>query len=194
MVMGSVPMQFRIALTNVDRGQDRVQKVIVDRDASETAEHLVLRVLAWCILYEDDLRFGPGVSARNAPDLWAQDAIGKPVIWIECGAADAAALRKVMVHNRGIRVHVLFSDPDLHADFLRQIAELDRRPQGFDEMTIWKVDPAFVTALARHDERRQRWDATIVEDHLYIDCDGTHLESELLRTRPPEEEDRAVSR
>jgi uncharacterized protein YaeQ len=191
MPMGSVPMQFRIALTNVDRALDRVQKVIVDRQASESAEHLVLRVLAWCILYDDDLRFGPGVSARNAADLWAHDANDKPTIWIECGDADAAALRKVMVHNRGIRVHVLFSDPERHADFLRQIADLDRRPAGFDEMTIWKVDPAFVAALASHDQLRQRWDATIVEDHLYIDCDGTHLESELLRTHPPEEKDRA---
>ena len=187
MELGSIPMQFRIALTNVDRGLDRVQKVIVDRHSAETAEHLVLRVLAWCIVHEDELRFGPGVSARNAADLWAHDATGKPTLWIECGEADAVALRKVMVHNRGIRVHVLFSDPGRHADFLKQIQQLDRRPAGFDEMVIWRVDQEFVAGLARHDGRRQRWDATIVEDHLYIDCDGTHLESELHRAFPPPE-------
>lgn len=187
MTLGSIPMQFRIALTNVDRALDRVQKVIVDRHPTETAEHLVLRVLAWCIVHEDELRFGPGVSARNAPDLWAHDATDKPTLWIECGDADAAALRKVMVHNRGVRVHVLFSDPDRHAEFLRQIEALDRRPDGFDALVIWRLDAGLVSGLARHEATRQRWSVTIVEDHLYIDCDGTHHESELHRMFPPPE-------
>jgi uncharacterized protein YaeQ len=185
MALPSVPLQFRISLSHVDRRIDRVQNVIVERHASESAEHLTLRVLAWCLFYDEDLRFGPGLAARNAADLWALDPTGKPTIWIECGAADPDELRKVILHNRGVAVRVLFSQAAPRQEFMAQAAEIKRRPREFDEMNVCSVDEGLVSALAGRDEQRQRWSVTVVEDHLYVENEDVSLDCEISCSAPP---------
>ena len=184
MLPASVALHFRIALSHVDRGIDRVQSIIVERHRTETMDHLILRVLAWCLFHDDELRFGPGVLARGAADLWARDAAEKPTVWVECGDADADGLRKMIQHSRGVRVEVLFSERARRDDFLAQLAELKRRPPEIDSMGIWWVDPELVAALAANEEGRQRWAVTIVGDHLYVETDVITADGALERSTP----------
>jgi len=188
MLPTATALQFRIALSHVVRGIDRVRNVIVERHRLETDEHLILRVLAFCIFYDDELRFGPGPAAREAADLWARDATGKPTVWVDVDADDADRLRKMIQHNRGVAVHVLFADAGRRDALLAQLAELKRRPPELEALGIWTVDAALVGALAARDELRQRWAVTIVEDHLYVEHDGRTVDCPLQRTSlpPPE--------
>src|SRR5262245_28488477 len=98
-------MEYRIALANLDRGVTVEQAVVVARHPSETQAHLVLRVLGWCLLYEERLEFGPGLCEPDAPDLVARDLTGRITCWVECGGAAAEKLRKVVQHNPGASVH-----------------------------------------------------------------------------------------
>ena len=190
MLPASVALQFRITLSHVDRGIDRVQSIIVERHRLETREHLILRVIAWCLFHDDQLRFGPGVLASRAADLWAHDAAERPTIWVECGEADADGLRKMVQHSRGVAVQVLFSEVERRDQFLAQIAELKRHPPEMESMGIWLVDPALVAALAESEQRRQHWSVTIVGDHLYVSADGLTIDCALERTTPPRSESR----
>ena len=190
MLSASTALHFRIALSHVDRAIDRVRSVIIDRDREEAPEHLILRVLAFCLFYDDELRFGPGPTVRAAADLWARDAVDKPTIWVDCGAADADELRKMIQHNRGVAVHVLFCDPARRDAFLAGIAELRRRPPELEALGIWTVDAELVAALAAGDELRQRWSVTVVEDHLYVEHDGHNVDCPLTRTAVPPPERR----
>jgi len=190
MLPASLALQFRITLSHVDRGIDRVQSIIVEQHRLETREHLILRVIAWCLFHDDQLRFGPGALASRAADLWAHDASEKPTIWVECGEADADSLRKMIQHSRGVVVQVLFSDPERRDRFLAQIAELKRHPPELAEMGIWLVDPALVAALAASEQRRQHWAVTIVGDHLYVAADGLTIDCALERSTAPVSESR----
>jgi uncharacterized protein YaeQ len=183
----AAPTQFRIALSHVDRAIDRVRSIIVERHRLETAEHLILRVLAWCLFYDDELGFGAGMEARGAADLSAHDPTGKTTIWVECGDANAEELRKVVRHSRGVALHVLFNDRARRDELLAELAAITDRPAELDAMGIWYVDPALVAELAARDEQRQRWAVTIVGDHLYVECDGLSVDSELERSTPPPE-------
>jgi uncharacterized protein YaeQ len=185
MLPAATALQFRIVLSHVDRGIDRVQSIIVERHRAETIEHLMLRVVAWCLFYDDELRFGPGALARGAPDLWAHDAAERPTIWVECGDADADGLRKMIQHNRGVVVHVLFSARPRRDQFLHELAGLRRRPPELDTIGIWTVDPELIAALAASDERRQRWAVTVVGDHIYVEADGVNVDSALERSAAP---------
>ena len=184
MLPASVALQFRITLSHVDRGIDRVQSLIVERHRLETREHLILRVIAWCLFHDDELRFGPGVVASRAADLWAHDGADRPTIWVACGDADADDLRKMIQHNRGVVVQALFSDVERRDHFLAQIAELKRRPPELEAMGIWLVDANLVAALSANEERRQRWTVTIVGDHLFVEAEGLTVDCALERSSP----------
>ena len=98
------PLQLRIALAHVDRGLELVGKLIVDRDPETPPEHVILRALAWCLFHEVGLRLADGPPRRDVPDLSIVSPELKAVTWIACGAADAEEIRRVIAHNRGVRV------------------------------------------------------------------------------------------
>jgi uncharacterized protein YaeQ len=178
MALQPTRMEFRIALSHIDRGRDAAESVVVGRHPSEAADHLILRVLAWCLLQEDRLTFADGLADPDQPDLWTHDLTGRVVTWIECGAAAGDKLKKVLQHNTDASVHVVLADARRERELLEEIAAWKRVP---DELTIWSIDPALVSALATSEARRQSWTVTVVGDHLYVEADGVAADGEIRR-------------
>jgi uncharacterized protein YaeQ len=179
------PLQLRVALAHVDRGLELVSKLIVDRDPETPPEHVILRVLAWCLFHESGLRLADGPPRRDVPDLSLLSQDLKAVTWIACGAADAEQIRRVVAHNRGVRVQALFDEDAPRERFLRQIAGMKKRPPGFDDLGIWTIEREAVARLAERPELRQRWAVTIVGDHVYVDSDGVEADSPVTRVPVP---------
>jgi uncharacterized protein YaeQ len=179
------PLQLRIALANVDQGLDLVAKLMVDRDPDTSPEHVLLRALAWCLFHEEGLRVADGPPRRDVPDLSVTRLDGKPATWIACAAADAEELRRLMIHNRGVRVRTLFDEDQPREHLLRQLAGIKKRPPGFEELEIWAVERELVTRLAARPELRQHWTVTIVTDHIYVDSDGVRADSAVTRHPVP---------
>jgi uncharacterized protein YaeQ len=184
-MLASGPLQLRIALAHVDRGIERVQKLIVARDAALTLDDMLLRAVAFCLFFEEGLRIVDGPSRRGVPDLAVTRLDGKIAVWISCGAADAEEIRRVIAHNQGVAVHVLFDAPAARSAFLRQLASVRKRPPGFEDISIWNIDQDVVARLASRAELRQRWAVTVIADHLYVDSDGLKVDGEVTRLPPP---------
>ena len=187
MALPSVRMEYRIQLSHVDRGLETAQTVVAALHPSETMEHMTLRVLAWCLLYEEGLGFGPGLGDPEAADLWAHDLTGRLRTWIECGTADADKLRRVLQHNSDAQVHAVFNGERRQRELLEQIAGQDRTRawKGAARVTLWQIDEALVAALAAREGRRHRLAVTVVGDHLYIDADGQSVDGAAARSALP---------
>jgi uncharacterized protein YaeQ len=177
MALPSVRYEFRLQLSNVDRGIEQSETLVAALHPSETLTRLSLRVLAWCLLWREGIAFGPGLSTPDAPDLWAHDLTGRLTAWIEVGSARPDALKRALQHHQGAEVHAVLGDP-------RRLTELKAALAGYKragEITTWSIDPALVTQLAAREERRQRWAVTIVGDHAYIEADGRALDGAIER-------------
>lgn len=180
MALSPTRLEYRVTLSHVDRGRDLSETVYVARHPSETQTHVVLRMLSWCLLSEDGLAFGPGLSTPDAADLWTHDATGRLTTWIEAGTATAERLRKSLQHHSGAQAHVVTDDARAAAALQAELAEA-RWPRGCPPPIVWVVDGALVAALAEREERRQRWAVTIVGDHFYIDIDERTLNGAVVR-------------
>jgi uncharacterized protein YaeQ len=181
MALQATRYEYRVTLSQVDRGRDHSESLIVARQPSETMEHLTLRILAWCLLNEERLTVGPGQSDPEAADLWTHDLTGRPTTWVECGAVTAEKLRKVVHHNAGIAAHVVLADPRRAAELTAELAG-GRLARNGPAPTLWLVDTALVRALAARDDRRQKWTVTVVGDHLYVEADGEALDGAAARS------------
>jgi uncharacterized protein YaeQ len=180
MALQPVRYEFRVTLANVDRGREADDAVIVARHPSETQSHLVLRLLAWCLLHEDGLAFGPGLSTPDAADLWTYDLTGRLITWIECGAVTAERLRKAVLHHAGAAAHVVLDDARRAGELLDELGRL-RWPRGTPPAEVWVVDAELMAALATREERRQRWSVTVVGEHLYVNVEGHALDGAVRR-------------
>jgi uncharacterized protein YaeQ len=87
-----------IDLSDIDCGRNSRLEVTVARHPSETAERLVLRLLAYALCYEEGLVFTRGISAGNEPDLWVKRPDGRVQTWVEVGLPDPERLRKSSRH------------------------------------------------------------------------------------------------
>ncbi len=180
MALSPTRLEYRVTLAHVDRAREADAAVIVARHPSETAEHVTLRMLAWCLLHDEGLAFGPGLSTPDAPDLAIHDATGRLTAWIECGAATAERLRKALSQHAGAQAHVVLDDA-ARAEALAAELAASRWPRACPPAIVWSIDRELVAALAARQERRQKWGVTIVGDHFYVDADGRALDGAVSR-------------
>ena len=179
MALSPTRREYRITLNHVDRGVERSETVIVAQHPSETAEHLTVRVLAWCLLPLEGLAFGPGLSTPDAADLWAHDLTGRLTAWIECGGTQGEKIRKVVQHNTGAAVHVVFGDERRRDELVAELAGWRRA----GEITLWTIAASLVEPLAALEGARQKWAVTVVGDHVYLDVEGTAFDGPVVRSQ-----------
>jgi uncharacterized protein YaeQ len=183
MALSATRLEFKLSLANVDRNVEATDNLIIAQHPSETAEHVVLRVLAHCLLHEDRLEQGQGLADPEAADLWTRDLTGQTTTWVECGTADPDKLRKVLLHHSDIAVHAVLVDQRRHDDLVATAATW-KKPRGTSTLAVWLVDKALVTALAAAQSKRQRWAVTIVGNHAYVEADGEHVDGTIGLTTP----------
>jgi uncharacterized protein YaeQ len=83
-----------IDLADMDRGVYEAFELRIARHPSETAEYMLMRVLAYCLEYEPGIELTEGVSSGDEPALLVRDLTGKITAWIEVGMPDAARLHR----------------------------------------------------------------------------------------------------
>jgi uncharacterized protein YaeQ len=180
MALQATRLLVRLALSHVDAGLEREEPVNIARHPSETQEHVVLRLLAWCLHWQEGLAFGPGLSTPDTPDLWAHDLTGRLRAWIECRAVEGDRLRRIVNGSGGAQVAFLV-DEERRAQAMA--AELDGWKRPPSNVSIAWIDPRLVAELAAREDRQQKWRVTIVGDHFYLEADGRALDGALTRVR-----------
>jgi len=178
--------EYRVALSDVDRGVTLDRRVVLSQHPSETTEHLVLRALAFCLFVDEssELEFGPGVCVGDAPDIQGRDLTGGLGLWVGCGDVAPELARKVVQHNRDAAVEIVFDDPDKRATFEGKVGHWPKRPRGWPNLRVWLLPRTVVEGLAAIEEVRQRWSVTIVGEHLYVDAAGFSFDGEIETRRP----------
>ncbi len=166
-----------VDLSDVDRGVYEKLSMSLARADSETAERLIVRLLAYCLCYQDGIRFTGGVSSGDEPDVWVTElapGMGERVkLWIEVGLPEAKRLLKAARHCRHV---VLFAygkkrgkwESD-HLDELRQR----------DNITVLGVDLTAFARLIDALERQIAWSLTVSGGTIYLTAGDQHIETTL---------------
>lgn len=173
MAMPSTIYRATIQLSHVDRGIYETLQATLARHPSETAERMVLRLLAYAICYGPDVAFTKGVSAGDEPDLWAKGGDGRVALWIEVGMQEPERLLKAARHAG--KVVYLASASNRSRWDEQHLAKL----AGVPNLTVVGLDFAFVKKLAAGLERSIAWDVTITGDTLYVTSGGESLDAPL---------------
>ncbi len=179
MALPSTVYRATIQLSHVDRGIYETIQATLARHPSETAERLVLRLLAYAVCYGPELAFTKGVGAGDEPDLWVKGGDGRVALWIEVGTPEPERLLKAARHAG--RVVLLASAPNRSRWDEQHLAKL----AGAANLTVIGLDFAFIRQLAAGLERSIAWDLTISGDTIYVTSAGVSLDAPLERLAGP---------
>jgi uncharacterized protein YaeQ len=83
-----------IDLSDLDRGVFETLELRVARHPSETAEYMLVRLLAYCLEYQEGIALTEGLSSGDEPALVVRDLTGRVTAWIEVGLPDASRLHR----------------------------------------------------------------------------------------------------
>lgn len=177
MASGATIHSFSIQLADVDRGVYEELALRVARHPSETDAFMVTRVLAYCLEYADGIAFTEGIAATDEPAVLVRDLTGAITAWIEVGAPDAARLHTGSMRAERVAVYT-HRDPAKVAT-----AWAGKRIHRADEVRLYSFEPGFVNSVAGMLGRRTAMTLSVIERRLYLDVDGTGLESDIIDTR-----------
>jgi uncharacterized protein YaeQ len=166
-----------IELADIDRGVYETLELRVARHPSESAEYMLMRVLAYCLEYTEGIEMTQGVSAGDDPAVLVRDLTGKTTAWIEVGAPDPERL------HRGMKLAgraAVYTHRDLR-NFLPQLVA--KKIHRAEEIPIYAFEPKFIGELAELIDRRSTISLSITERQLYVEVGGKTLQTTIAEHR-----------
>ena len=163
MALGDTVYVFEIELANSDRDVYESLKVRVARHPSETAEHMLTRVLAYCLEYTEGVSLSNGLSEPDEPAIRVRDLTGVLRAWIDVGSPEAARLHRASKAAPRVAVYT-------HKDAAQLVGGLGggERIHRVEALEVYAMDFEWLSALAGKLERRNRFTLTVSEQHLYL--------------------------
>lgn len=168
---------FKVQLADVDRGVYEDLELRLARQPSETAEFMLVRLLAYCLEYREGIVFTEGVAAVDEPAVLVRDLTGRITHWIEVGAPDADRLHRGM-KLAGTAALYVHRDP---APLLAQYAA--QRIHRAGEIPVYDFGTAFIREAASKLQRRSTLVLSMTERQVYLDIDGHSLSTMLVEHR-----------
>jgi uncharacterized protein YaeQ len=175
MALTATIYNFDIQLADVDRGVYETLSFKVACQPSETEEYLMSRVVAYCLEYAEGIAFSRGIAEPDVPALAVRDLTGALQVWIDVGAPDAGRLHKASKAAPRVAVYT-HRDP---AQLVRQLA--GERIHRAAELELYGIERSLIDALVGRLDRRNSWQMSVTERHLYVTVDGTTLEGDVTR-------------
>jgi uncharacterized protein YaeQ len=153
---------FTIDLSDMDRGVYETLDLRVARHPSETAEYMLVRVLAYCLEFQEGIELTEGVSSGDDPALLIRDLTGRVTAWIEVGMPDASRLHRGSKLAGRVAVYT-------HRDVRQLLAQLaGQKIHRAEEIPIRAFDRRVIDELAGVIDRRTSLAVSVTGGELYI--------------------------
>lgn len=93
--MANPPRIFKanLQIADLNRNYYNDHLLTIAQHSSETDERMMVRVLAFALNANDNLNFGPGLSAAKTADIWDKDHNENVSLWISVGLPDEKLVR-----------------------------------------------------------------------------------------------------
>lgn len=168
MALGATLYQFQIDLADLDRAVYESFELRVAQHPSETAPHMLMRVLAYCLEYQPGIEMTPGgVSATDDPAVLVRDATGRVTAWIEVGMPGPERLHRGMKLAGRAAVYT-------HRDVRQLLTALGGgRVHRATEIPVVALDGAVLAEAAERLDRRTAIVISIADGDLHLSL-GEH--------------------
>jgi len=175
MALGATVYSFKIELADSDRGVYAPLDLRVARHPSETEDHLLTRVFAYCLEYTEGISLSNGLSDPDQPAISVRDLTGALRVWIDVGAPEAARLHRAAKLAPRVAVYTHKDAAQLAA---RLRAEKIHRAQALE---LYAMDREWLAALASRLGRRMEFALTVADRHVYLSLGAETLTSTVER-------------
>ena len=167
---------LEIGLSDVERSVYETLDLRVARHPSETVRYMLIRVIAYCLCFEDGIAFSKGgLSTADEPPISIHDSTGSRLAWIDVGLPSADRLHRASKAAKRVELFTTADVPTLRR-------EASSRPiHRVDDIAVWRIAPTLLDTLEPKIAKRTKLEIVRNEGQLYVTVDGTTLEGAIDR-------------
>lgn len=176
MALQATPYKVSLDISDVDRGVYETVKMTVARHPSETELRLTARILAFAMLYHEQLAFGRGLSDVDEAALWQISLDGQIEHWIDVGQPDADRMIKSS-RRAPLTTVIVYGSTRVWADkVLPKVAHIE-------SLRVKALPLEQHEMLSKHLSRNLHWGVMITDGVLYISDGENQLEMTVLNLK-----------
>lgn len=105
MALKATVYKAHISLSNLNIHHYQDYSLTLAKHPSETDLRLMIRLLAFSLLAQENLQFTKGLSADDEPDIWKINYDGSIDHWIELGLPDERRIRQICGKSKCVSVY-----------------------------------------------------------------------------------------
>jgi len=166
MALKSTIFKAEFQITDLDRNYYHDHALTIARHPSENDERMMLRILAFALNARAQLSCTKGLSSEDEPDLWQKNLSNEIELWIDLGQPDEKRIRRACGRAREV---IIYSYNVRSSEVWWQ--KVQKKLERFSNLSIFNVDDATVSALARFSRRTMHLQFTI-QDGVTLISDG----------------------
>ncbi len=121
------------------------KKMIFFKEETESREHVVLKMLAYLLFYDERLRVEVAIGTHYKPDLVIEGDHGVPSLWIDCGRVTLKKIESLAGKFHRTKIVIVKSEKNETLSFRKQA---ERRVGDFKNIQYVYFDPGFVARIA----------------------------------------------
>lgn len=160
-----------VNVADMDRNVFIDNTLTLARHPSETAERMMLRLLAWMVHANERLVFTRGLSAEDEPEVWQLNDHNGIDIWIELGLPEERRIKKACSRSQQVWLYT-YNGRAAQPWWQQQQSKLAQHPN----LTVRYLNDEQLSALAQMASRSMTLQATIQDGTVWLSDDDHHLE------------------
>ncbi|MBI5547789.1 MAG: YaeQ family protein [Deltaproteobacteria bacterium] len=172
---------LEVRLSHPKRGFPEVrQRLFLSKKRGESLDHVLMKLLAWLLLYDPALRIELSAEQHYKPDLVRLDERGEPLQWIDCGSTSLRKLDRIASRNRSTTIDIV---KPTERELRLFKAAADHKVAHPERVRYFAFRDGFLAELGELVHSRHDLEATIGGDPetIGLTVDGTRLESPVVR-------------
>jgi len=162
MALKATIYKANIELADMDRNYYDSLQLTIAQHPSETAQRLIVRILAYILNAHQDLQFGKGVSDENEAAIWQKNYSDEIELWIELGQLDEKRLKKASNQAKSVKLYCYGSSAKTWWD------QAESSLRKFNRLTIELFTQETCDALVKLLSRNMDFQCSIQDGQLWL--------------------------
>jgi uncharacterized protein YaeQ len=168
---------FTVELSHTDRQVFARFRVKTALHPHESLEHLYARMISYTHCYQAGQSFTQGLFDLKEPTIWRREITGEVLLWVQVGVPDRKKL-EVSLRSAPEAEHRIYfyEDTQIH-EFCHMLR--GSKTNWVKDIQFYRIPNELLQQLIPLEHSSPTWNVTFVDNHLYLQCDGTELEGDV---------------
>lgn len=167
MAISATINKVTLNIADMDRHYYQTHELTLAQHPSETDFRFMMRIIAFVVNANEELRFTKGLCADDEPELWEKSLTNEIKLWIDFGQVDEKRIRKAC--GRANKVIIYTYNEGKASIWWKQNKD---KLQRFNNLRVFHINAVGVEAMV---ERKMQLQCNIEDGEIYLNNDDLAL-------------------